>query len=319
MSTFFNNPFESELSPPDQFNALEYLLGPQPSEQVVYQSNNSPPEVSNNVDLNCLDAIFSGVINRPMDEVHQLLMEAGIEIGQSKNINPVAVENETQAASSDFGSSEPYAQPPLQMPGPDDIVLLQVERNSNETKMTEEPCVPVEPDPHPDEHRVVTRKMASKSQRKPLKPIENESNSSMNTASPDVLSHDELMTDRRKQNHRRAQQTYTKRISSYFEKIRELLSLKKSTSYTACLDKVTTELKFLMRRVDSLTEEATVRKKEALVRNKLVESLQQDNEELRHEVNRLQETNSDLHQGLESNMFIIRPLLTFFLLHGEEK
>ena len=300
ISTFCTDPFESELSPPDQFNALEYLLGPQLNERVVYeesdQTKNSEPEVSNNVDLSCLQDIFDDVISRPMDELDQLLMEAGIEIGQSKNINPVAVENETQAApSSEFASSEPYAQPPLQMPSPDDIVLLPVE-----TKMTEEPCVPVEPDPHPGEHRVVKRKMASKSRRKPFKPIENDSNSSMSTASPDVSSHDELMTDRRKRNHRRAQQTYTKRISSYFEKIRELLRLKKSTSYTACLDKVTTEIKCLMRRVESLTEEATVRKKEDLVRIELVESLQQNNAELRQEVKRLQQENSGLHQGLES-------------------
>ena len=329
MSTLDANPFASA-----QFNALDFLLGKPSSPEVVYESDASSglvpiqynqssesnhhfnkPEIHNNVDFQSLDLIFNDVISRPMEELDQLLEEAGIDFGQPKNINPVDGKNEAQAASSsDFGSSEPHSQS-LQMPIPDDIVLLQVEPNSNETIMPKEPCVPVEQDPrpveqdphpveqdlHPDEHRVVKRKMASKS-RKPLKPIEKDSNSSMNIESPDVSSPDELMTDRRKRNHRRAQQTYTKRISCYFKQLRVLLSLKKSTSYTACLDKVTTEIRYLMRRVDSLTEQATELKKEASVRNKLVEFLQQDNERLRHEVNRLQQTNSDLHQGLESKI-----------------
>ena len=229
-------------------------LGPitnndQPSGSLMNNNQSSEPEVPNNVDLNCLDDILHGVVNRSMDELDQLLMEAGIQIGKSVNINcPVTDEDGTQPAPpSDFDPSEAHSQPQLPMSSSDDIVVLQLEQNSSETIMQRKPMVTVEPDPHTVNPKQVLE-------------------------SPDVLS----PADRRNRNHRRNQKRYTSRISYCFSKIKELLNLKKSTSYTACLDKVTTKLKYIY----SLEEEASVR-------NKLYMSLQEENKQLRQEVARL--------------------------------
>ena len=228
-------------------------LGPimnndQPSGSLMNNGQSSEPGAPHNMDLNCLDDILHGIIDRPMDELDQLLMEAGIEIGKPVNIDcPVTDEDGTQTAiPSDFDPSEPHSQPQRQMPSSDDMGLLQSEQNPSETIMQGKPMVTVEPDPH--------------------------------TVNPkqDVLS----PADRRNRNHRRNQKRYTSRISNYFDKIKELLSLKKSTSYTACLDKVTTRLKY----IDSLEEEASVREK-------LYISLQEDNKQLRHELTRLKARN----------------------------
>jgi len=286
------------------FNALDYLLGQSSNQQVIYESdtqsglvpipynqslgpimsNNQPsgsmmnngqfsePEVPHNVDFNCLDDILHGIIDRPMDELDQLLMDAGIEIGKPVNINcPVTEEDGPQTAPpSDFDPSEPHSPPQLPIPSSDDIVLLQLEPNSSEPIMSGEQMVRVEPDPTTgDPKQVNIRRETSESRRKPLRSIVNESISNVDPESPDVLSH----ADRRNRNHRRNQKRYTSRISNYFSKIKKLLSLKKSTSYTACLDKVTTRLKY----IDSLEEEASVREK-------LYISLQEDNKQLRQEV-----------------------------------
>ena len=291
------------------FNALHYLLGLPSNQQVIHESDassgllpipynqslgpimlkpsgslmnndqSSEPEVPNNVDLNCLDDILHGVVNRPMDELDQLLMEAGIEIGKSVNINcPVTDQDGTQTAPpSDFDPSEPHSQPQLQMPSSDDIALLQLETNSSGTIMQGKPMVTVEPNPHTVNQKQVTRRRkTSVSRLEPFQPIVNDSTSSLSPESPDVLSH----ADRRNRNHRRNQKRYTSRISNYFSKIKGLLSLKKSTSYTACLDKVTTRLRY----IGSLEEEASVREK-------LYISLQEDNKQLRHELTRLKARN----------------------------
>ena len=238
-------PCESEFDSSDQFNALDYLLGKPSSPQVVYESmsssrlvpiqnnpavmNHSQPEQPNNADcLNCLDdgclnCLFNGVINRPMEEVDQLLTEAGIVIRHPEDISgPDAEENDPKAAPSlDCDSSAPNHQPlnhQLPLPSPNDMILLH---------QIDEPSVPIEPDPHPDEPNRTKRKIASKS-------------------SP-------LLENRRLRNKAYAKKYYT-RLGRLFRNLKNQLKLSPARTQIDTLEKASTVLKDHEKTIDILRQ-----------------------------------------------------------------
>ena len=313
---------ESEFDSSDQFNALDYLLGKPSSPQVVYESmsssrlvpiqnnpavmNHSQPEQPNNAGcLNCLDdgclnCLFNGVINRPMEEVDQLLTEAGIIIRHPEDISgPDAEENDPKAAPSlDFDSLAPNNQQlnhQLPLSSPDDMILLQVEQNSNETKIYEEPCVPIEPDPHPDEpNREVkrSRRMATKSQ-----PLQNITNAN----SLDIMDESEVTKDRRLRNNAYAKKYYT-RIGRLFRNLKNQLKLSPARTQIDTLEKASTVLKDNENTIDILRQ--------------LVSSLKLEIRHFQEKLSLLQET-----KGMEfSKSFKIKPILPahFFSLSGEK-
>ena len=312
---------ESDMSQTDpQFNALDYLLGQPSSPRVVYesisppgivpiiynqsieanqsndQSNNNRPEVYNDLNSQTVDDIFNSIIVKPMHELDQLLEEAGIIIREPEHISgPMAEANDHKASSSlDFDSSAPNHQAlnhQLPLPSPDNMILLQ-EENSNETIMHEEPCVPIEPDPHPDEPNRVAkrgRKKASKSQ-----PLPNMTNAN----SLDIMDESE---DRRLRNKAYAKKYYT-RIGRLFRNLKNQLKLSPARTQIDTLEKASTVLKDYENTIDILRQ--------------LVSSLKLENRHFKEKLSRLKET-----KGMEfSKSFKMKPILppTFFLLSGEK-
>jgi len=296
-------PCESEFDSSDQFNALDYLLGKPSSPQVVYESmsssrlvpiqnnpavmNHSQPEQPNNAGcLNCLDdgclnCLFNGVINRPMEEVDQLLTEAGIIIRHPEDISgPDAEENDPKAAPSlDFDSSAPNHQPinhQLPLPSPDDMILLQVEPNSNETD---------------ESNRVAkrSRKKASKSQ-----PLQNITNAN----SLDIVDESE---DKRLRNNAYAKK-YNTRIGRLFRNLKNQLKLSPARTQIDTLEKASTVLKDNENTIDILRQ--------------LVSSLKLEIRHFQEKLSRLQET-----KGMDfSKSFKIKPILPahFFSLSREK-
>ena len=231
-----------------------------------------------------------------MHELDQLLEEAGIIIREPEHISgPMAEANDHKASSSlDFDSSAPNHQAlnhQLPLPSPDNMILLQ-EENSNETIMHEEPCVPIEPDPHPDEPNRVAkrgRKKASKSQ-----PLPNMTNAN----SLDIMDESE---DRRLRNKAYAKKYYT-RIGRLFRNLKNQLKLSPARTQIDTLEKASTVLKDYENTIDILRQ--------------LVSSLKLENRHFKEKLSRLKET-----KGMEfSKSFKMKPILppTFFLLSGEK-